>query len=664
MSELQFPKNPIVGQQYDFPPYRYYWDGIKWKTTGIGYNPVNDLRDEVLPTTRETLRRSYAEAGLTLVDGSFEEGATITLKTHVVWQQATRKVFGWFQDGVKTVAAGSTPATTGGIGAGAWVDRTQETFRSELSVVSGFNLIGSYESYAALQASTGLYVGDKVNLLSWRNDWAARGDAPSGGGVFVVTADIVSADNGGTICVNADGKRLKRINNGSEDASIFGVVFDYNPATQTGTDCGALLQKAIDAGFGRLKGKVATTVQITLTKNFIKSDMEVPYYGQAQYFTATKEDFDGSAIVAITGFDITKSLVKTTLPATSKCSAKIIGVTLESAEIAKYSLEHDYTGSEFKDRKLKVKDVLLSGATSHGLYTGNVIAMRADNIAASACNGFAFYFYSGVTDNYWSGVYAHTCNGGFHFGDGCVENQFFGGKLEDLYSGNAIHCVGSSSGKLDFHGISMVNNNINPVYCSGSSELRLFSCNVADPKFAGLSGIKVDNGGAVRVRDTRISGFNYCLNSDNGTIYDIDNQLSATVAIATIANAGRVQSDKRNKSVNIAASSSGTVDFEGMIPTLSGTFAYAQIPVTVIYNQFPQTPSTAQSFSGILNIGYYNGTYGVAIITLKAADTNYIASITASIVNTSSVRFTITTGASIGVSSGNTMFNVYLGNFS
>lgn len=49
MSKLQFPKNPAVGQQYDFPPYRYYWDGIKWKTMGIGYNPVNDLRDELEP---------------------------------------------------------------------------------------------------------------------------------------------------------------------------------------------------------------------------------------------------------------------------------------------------------------------------------------------------------------------------------------------------------------------------------------------------------------------------------------------------------------------------------------------------------------------------------------------------------------------------------------
>ena len=36
MSELQFPKDPIVGQEYDFAPYKYYWDGVKWKTA-VGY---------------------------------------------------------------------------------------------------------------------------------------------------------------------------------------------------------------------------------------------------------------------------------------------------------------------------------------------------------------------------------------------------------------------------------------------------------------------------------------------------------------------------------------------------------------------------------------------------------------------------------------------------
>lgn len=110
MSELQFPKNPIVGQQYDFPPYKYYWDGAKWKTMGIGYNPVNDLRDEVLPTTREALRRSYAEAGFNLVDGSFEDGGMLASASDVLLHKASGTAY---SGPIGSVAAGTDPTLQG-----------------------------------------------------------------------------------------------------------------------------------------------------------------------------------------------------------------------------------------------------------------------------------------------------------------------------------------------------------------------------------------------------------------------------------------------------------------------------------------------------------------------------------------------------------------------
>lgn len=47
MPTINFPSNPFVGQTYDFNSYRYRWDGQKWSTIGIGYNPVNDFRDEL-----------------------------------------------------------------------------------------------------------------------------------------------------------------------------------------------------------------------------------------------------------------------------------------------------------------------------------------------------------------------------------------------------------------------------------------------------------------------------------------------------------------------------------------------------------------------------------------------------------------------------------------
>lgn len=45
MAVLDFPINPTVGQEYDYPPFKYKWDGEKWRTVGTGANPVRELID-------------------------------------------------------------------------------------------------------------------------------------------------------------------------------------------------------------------------------------------------------------------------------------------------------------------------------------------------------------------------------------------------------------------------------------------------------------------------------------------------------------------------------------------------------------------------------------------------------------------------------------------
>ena len=111
-------------------------------------NLVSDLRDELEPRIEtsekniedlsaqsfEALRRSYAEAGFNLVDGSFEDGGTLTSTSGVLLHKATGATYSWSGSFPKVVAAGATPATSGGIGAGAWVYRTQEVLRNELTL--------------------------------------------------------------------------------------------------------------------------------------------------------------------------------------------------------------------------------------------------------------------------------------------------------------------------------------------------------------------------------------------------------------------------------------------------------------------------------------------------------------------------------------------------
>ena len=123
MSELQFPKDPIVGQEYNYAPYKYRWDGIKWKTIGIGYNPVNDLRNVLMPEITnnatgvfEALRRTYANVGLTLVTGSFEDGGVLTRDTDVLFHEVSGKAYAWagaYTNGMHTVIKGTDPTAVG-----------------------------------------------------------------------------------------------------------------------------------------------------------------------------------------------------------------------------------------------------------------------------------------------------------------------------------------------------------------------------------------------------------------------------------------------------------------------------------------------------------------------------------------------------------------------
>ena len=205
MSELQFPKNPVVGQEYDFPPYKYYWDGVKWKTKGIGYNPVNDLRDELEPRISdnesevfEALRRSYAEAGYTLVAGSFEDGGTLASATDVLLYKSNRKAYSWGGTMPKVVLAGSTPATSGGIGAGAWVDRTNVTLRGEINIIQK-----RFACVADMVADGALSVGDIVETIGYYNGWITTSGIPTGGNRYeVVTAGTGRSDSGSFIDLN------------------------------------------------------------------------------------------------------------------------------------------------------------------------------------------------------------------------------------------------------------------------------------------------------------------------------------------------------------------------------------------------------------------------------------------------------------------------------
>lgn len=72
---------------------------------------------------REALRRSYAEAGYNLVDGSFEEGVTVTTATDVLLHEATGVAYAYSGTLPHTIGVGETP-----IGNPLWGDQSLSIF--------------------------------------------------------------------------------------------------------------------------------------------------------------------------------------------------------------------------------------------------------------------------------------------------------------------------------------------------------------------------------------------------------------------------------------------------------------------------------------------------------------------------------------------------------
>lgn len=88
-----------------------------------------------------SLRRSYAEAGYTLVDGSFEQGGLLATATEVLLYEFEGVAYAWEGSLPKAVLPASSPGSTGGVGDGAWRPVGNITLRAGL-LASGDEMIG------------------------------------------------------------------------------------------------------------------------------------------------------------------------------------------------------------------------------------------------------------------------------------------------------------------------------------------------------------------------------------------------------------------------------------------------------------------------------------------------------------------------------------------
>lgn len=88
-----------------------------------------------LGNTRRVFQQILMDMGFQPLSGSFQTGATITARNQTLYDEVSHVFYAWggtIPVGGYIVQAGSTPATSGGIGAGAWSDKTDLMLRGEL----------------------------------------------------------------------------------------------------------------------------------------------------------------------------------------------------------------------------------------------------------------------------------------------------------------------------------------------------------------------------------------------------------------------------------------------------------------------------------------------------------------------------------------------------
>lgn len=239
-------KEPIawqVGQTEEvFNQLRKFTDGSWWyapsATAGnpisMGSTPVGDSLWKIYdfdaigklePRIDESLRRSYAEAGYNLVDGSFEVGGVITTTQEAILFKSDGKAYSWGGALPKNVPSGSSPLTTGGLGPLSWTDRStapnyfkqngggavvrsaMTKMRESLSVLDyGAVGDGSTDDTIAIQAAIDAAVAQKKSVYFPRTSLGALGRYKITSALIVSGSVHIYGDGySGVICVNCSG---------------------------------------------------------------------------------------------------------------------------------------------------------------------------------------------------------------------------------------------------------------------------------------------------------------------------------------------------------------------------------------------------------------------------------------------------------------------------
>lgn len=184
---------------------------ITGKSGGVaGGADIDYATNQVTGQTQKTLPAVLRDAGFSPVSWDFSTGGTLTIvdRDKVVYDPVSKTWYSYA--GALPVVV---PASFNPVGNANWKPHTDPDLRNDLADGDGFGLIGVY-NYTELRNYSG---GSTRVFVSGVNTYGDGG----AGFFFLDAADTTSADNGGTILVDASGGRWKRQYSGDVSVGWF-----------------------------------------------------------------------------------------------------------------------------------------------------------------------------------------------------------------------------------------------------------------------------------------------------------------------------------------------------------------------------------------------------------------------------------------------------------
>lgn len=155
--------------------------------------------DQLMERFKVDINQAIIAAGYIPMD-SFQQGAEITKRNEILRDETTGEYYRWDGDLPKSVTAGSTPESAGGVGMGSWVSVGDAALRTMLASTTGTGLIGMPAGGALADTIHTVSVEQWSHLVGVDNDWSLAIQAAidymseNGGGVVEFGRGIYRAD--------------------------------------------------------------------------------------------------------------------------------------------------------------------------------------------------------------------------------------------------------------------------------------------------------------------------------------------------------------------------------------------------------------------------------------------------------------------------------------